>query len=113
MYMRFILSFLKEHCTFHILNYKYLPQEKKCPFVTGGSPKYFALCRPGVLTIRKFESTIENERKMSLPFFFFKFYHGSLVVQARYHLEMLFEGVVLGSGHPSSCHTIMTSDISL
>jgi len=49
MYMRFILSFLKEHCTFHILNYKYLPQEKKGPFVTGGSPKYFALCRPGVL----------------------------------------------------------------
>jgi hypothetical protein len=52
---------------------------------------------------------LDIAKEMSLTFL----YRGCLVVQACYHLEMLFEGVVLGSDHPSSRRTIMTSDISL
>jgi hypothetical protein len=64
--------FLREHCTFYILNNKYLLQDKKGPFVASGSPRYFALCRPRVLIKRKFESTMGNleiAKEMSLTFY--------------------------------------------
>jgi hypothetical protein len=69
--MRFILSFLKEHCTFYILNNRYLLQDQKGPFIADGSPRYFALCRPRALTITKFESTIGSlEIVKEMSYFF-------------------------------------------
>jgi len=115
MYMRLILSFLKQHCTFYISNNKYLPQDKKRSFLRWWQSKIFCTLQaqsPYYKKIRVNNWKSGNCEGDELTFLFI-FYRGCLVVQARYHLKMLFESVVMGSDHPSSRRTIMTSDISL